>query len=88
MQRLNAESVTFFQRLAKSPDGHTLRSVLQVELQACERSLRILEGAAMHRTQGAAALLDDLIANLSGVSQFQPTKGLTSARERMREPLE
>lgn len=87
MQRLDAETVQFFGRLAKSPDGHALRAVLQAELRACEKGMRTLEGANMHRAQGAAILLDELIANLSGAHQQQPTSRSSSARERMHESL-
>lgn len=69
MVRLNPTQFAFLQRFAKTPDARALIDVLVAERGGCEQRLLTLEGAEMHRQQGRAALLDELIANIGGTAQ-------------------
>ena len=76
--------VSFFERFAKTPEAGLIRKALLEELDERERDLRILEGAAMHRAQGAATLLDMLIANFNGkFVAAQPTTRQTLGSRRV-----
>lgn len=86
--RLNAEQVQFFERFAKSGEAAFLRKALSDVLEDCHGRLRTLEGAAMHRAQGEAQLLDTLIATFSGrVHKAQPAQRPTSGSRPMESPL-
>lgn len=86
--RLAQDQVEFFERFAKSPEAAKLRQMLQAELDDGHKKMRTLEGAEMHRAQGAAILLDTLIANLSGqIQRVQPPVRLASGSRRVSEDV-
>lgn len=63
--QLSTDDLTFLARLAKSPDGARLVTLLQALLGDVEGQLRKLEGVQMHRAQGRALAFDELIDNMS-----------------------
>jgi hypothetical protein len=61
---LSTDDLTFLARLAKSPDGLYLVTMLEARLGHVEGMLRRLEGVQMHRAQGRAETLDELISDI------------------------
>ena len=67
---LTNEDLTFLARLAKSPDGKFLQRILAARLGEVEAKLRVGEGAAMHRAQGRAQELDDLMQMIDKADEW------------------
>lgn len=63
--RLDNEQLEFLARLAKAPEGRTLLSILQAKLRDRESKLRSTSGEEVHRYQGRALELDELIADIT-----------------------
>jgi len=67
---LTHEDLTFLARLAKSPDGKYLQRIYAARLGEVEAKLRVGEGAAMHRSQGRAQELDDLMQMIDKADEW------------------
>lgn len=68
--KLDTEDLTFLARLAKSPDGKYLQRILAARLGEVEAKLRVGEGAGMHRAQGRAQELDDLMQMIDKADEW------------------
>ncbi len=62
--KLTGDQLKFLARFSKSPDGRALVSILQAKLGETEVKLRTLEGAELHRQQGRAQQLDELLTDI------------------------
>jgi hypothetical protein len=61
MKPLTTDDLTFLARFSKSPEGQRFVGLLRARLVEHDAKLRTGEGAEVHRTQGRALELDDLI---------------------------
>ena len=66
---LTADDLGFLARLSKSPDGRRLVMLLQAKLKEREQKLRRSTGEEVHRDQGRALELDELIADIEQAEQ-------------------
>lgn len=63
---LTEQEIATLVRLNAGIDGHVLSGLLERRLAEVEKTLRTTEGAEMHRAQGRAIELEQLIADLFG----------------------
>lgn len=62
--RLTSEQLSFLARFAKTPDGNAYLAILKARLRETESALRKQDGSELHRVQGDARTLDELINDL------------------------
>jgi hypothetical protein len=63
--QLNHEQLEFLARFAKTPDGQMLMAIYRARLAEVDGKLRTAEGAEMHRQQGRAQQLDELLTGIT-----------------------
>jgi len=66
--RLTESQLLFLARFAKAPEGKEFVELLRTKLAEVEGKLRTQDGAEMHRQQGRAIQLDELIADIAQAS--------------------
>lgn len=85
---LSTDELTFLARFAKSPDAKALVSILQGKLGDVEGKLRRAEGAEMHRCQGRAQQLDELLADIRDAEmRLHTSTAQSTASRRFRQVL-
>lgn len=62
--QLSSDQLAFLARFSKSPDGRALLQILEAKLAEVEVHLRRQDGAELHRSQGRAIQLDELMADI------------------------
>ena len=62
---LSESDLRFLARFAKSPEGKEFTVLLQAKLGDVEGKLRITEGAELHRQQGRAQQIDELLTDIT-----------------------
>lgn len=67
--KLSGEQLQFLARFSKSPDGRALLMILEAKLAEVEVKLRTQEGAELHRQQGRAQQIDDLVSDITEAGQ-------------------
>ena len=67
--RLNESQLLFLARFAKSPEGREFLELCRAKLADRDTKLRSTEGAEVHRQQGRALELDEMIADITGAQQ-------------------
>jgi len=63
---LDKTDLQVLSRINASPDGRYLLAILKQELESADDECRRLDSPAVHRSQGAAKVLVDIIATLEG----------------------
>lgn len=63
--RIDAKQLEALQRLVRSSEGRVLQSILAAEHQAVLKALMSASADNVHRLQGRAVLLDDLLEVLN-----------------------
>ena len=63
--RLTESQLLFLARFAKAPEGKEFIELCRAKLSEVDAKLRTTEGAEMHRHQGRALQLDELIADVT-----------------------
>lgn len=66
---LTDQEIAALYRINAGVDGQILRQLLERRLSEAEAVLRTTEGAEMHRTQGRAIELEQLVVDLFGARQ-------------------
>jgi hypothetical protein len=61
---LTADEMHFLAGLGRSPFGHALRGILSKRLQDRDKECRVLDGPALHRAQGAAQYIQQMLDEL------------------------
>lgn len=67
--KLSGDQLAFLARFSQSPDGRALLLILEAKLAEVDVKLRILEGAEVHRQQGRAQQLDELMSDITEARQ-------------------
>jgi hypothetical protein len=67
--RLSGDQLAFMARFSKSPEGQMLLSIYDAKLKERESKLRTSVGEEVHRQQGRALELDELIADITEAQQ-------------------
>ena len=62
---LSESQLLFLARFSKSPEGKEFLEIIRAKLSGVDGKLRAAEGAEMHRQQGRAQQLDELIADIT-----------------------
>ena len=75
---LNGETLDFLARFSKSPDGQFLLKWLEARLDDRDTKLRIANGEEVHRQQGRALelveLIDDIVSAHSKLNRPAPIR--------------
>lgn len=79
--RLSEPQLLFLARFAKSPDGREFLDLYRAKLAEVESKLRTCDGAEVHRQQGRAQQLDELIVDITKASEK-----LTASRSASQSP--
>lgn len=79
--RLSEQQLRFLARFAKAPEGKEFLELMRAALEDVTLKLRTTEGAEMHRQQGRAQQLDEIVAWITDANQ-KLTTGQASARTR------
>lgn len=66
---LSSDDLAFLARFNKTPDGQYLLRLLQAKLVERDQMLRKATGEEVHRAQGRALELDELIADITTAQQ-------------------
>ena len=63
--KLSGDQLAFLARFSKSPDGRALQQILEAKLAEVDVKLRTTEGAEMHRQQGRAQELAEILTDIT-----------------------
>ncbi len=85
--RLDNEQLGFLARLAKAPEGQFLLTILRAKLRDREARLRSTAGEEVHRYQGRALELDELIADIEEAQARQTRAAVPLTSGARRSPL-
>lgn len=66
--KLSSDQLGFLARFSKSPDGRALQQILEAKLAEADAKLRTTEGAELHRQQGRAQELVEILADIAEAS--------------------
>ncbi len=79
--RLSESQLLFLARFSKSPEGKEFLELCKAKLAERDAKLRSAEGAEVHRQQGRALELDEMIADVTE-AQAKLTANQSAARPR------